>query len=64
MAEQNALREVRKQLNSLKKWSKKKCWVDLIKTVNDDPWYKIVMLKLAVGTPCHKTTGTSISCRG
>lgn len=42
-------KEARKRLNSLIRRSKEKCWADLTKIVEDDPWgkpYKIVMRKL------------------
>jgi len=49
-AEEHAdFKETRKRLNNIIRRSKKKCWADLTKLVEDDPWgkpYKIVMRKL------------------
>jgi len=49
-AEEHAeFKEVRKKLNNLIRRSKEKCWADLTKLVENDPWgkpYKIVMRKL------------------
>lgn len=47
--EHNEYKEARKRLNISIRRSKKKCWADLTKLVNDDPWgkpYKVVMRKL------------------
>lgn len=48
-AEHDDLRGARKRLNTLIRRSKEKCWADLTKMVDDDPWgkpYKVVMRKL------------------
>lgn len=49
VGEHAEFREARKKLNKLIKRSKEKCWNDLTKIVENDPWgkpYKIVMRKL------------------